>query len=139
MACAKVISDIEVLSADDVGRRRGWTDAEKIGIVEESLRGYRHGSAAARRHGISRSLLTRWRAEYCAGRLVGDRSVFTSVTVAPSAVSPAALREAPPMAPVATARETTIEIVLGNGPRMMVPASIDPAALARLLPVVDAP
>jgi len=63
MSCATVVSQIEVLPADDLGRRRHWTDEEKIRIVEESLRGYRQGSATARRYGLSRSLLTTWRFE----------------------------------------------------------------------------
>jgi len=40
-------------------------------------------------------------------------------------------------APAASAVETKIEIVLGNGRRVVAPVSIDPAALARLLPVLD--
>nr|WP_232237161.1 transposase [Thiosulfatihalobacter marinus] len=57
MACASVVSPIEIFAAEDVGRRRHWSDADKIRIVEESLRGYQQGSATARRYGISRSLL----------------------------------------------------------------------------------
>jgi len=52
---------IEVLSAADAVRRRHWSDADKLRIVEESLVGDRQVSATARRHGISRSLLTAWR------------------------------------------------------------------------------
>lgn len=138
MACAKVISEFEVLSAGDVGRRRGWTDEEKVRIVEESLLGHRQGSATARRVGISRSLLTRWRAEYRAGRLDRLGPAFTAVTVAPSA-GPAAVCEAPSPPVAVPTPEATIEIALRNGRRMTVPASIDPKVLARLLPAVDAP
>ncbi len=136
MACAKVISEFEVLAADDVGRRRTWTDEEKIRIVEESLRGHRQGSATARRLGISRSLLTRWRAEYRAGRLGSGVPMFTAVTLASGAASPV-ISEAPPPVGAAPAREATIEIVLRNGRRMIVPASIAPAVLARLLPILE--
>jgi transposase-like protein len=52
---------IEILSAEDVPRRRHWSDAEKIRLVEESYLGHRQVSATARRHGISRGLLTVWR------------------------------------------------------------------------------
>src|SRR5690606_40182742 len=69
MACASVVAPIEIFTADDVGRRRHWSDADKIRIVEESLRGYRQGSATARRYGISRSLLSIWRREYRNGTL----------------------------------------------------------------------
>ena len=51
MASAKVISEFEVLSATDVGRRRVWSAEDKIRVVEESLRGWRQGSATARRLG----------------------------------------------------------------------------------------
>ena len=138
MACAKVISDFEVLSAGDAGRRRDWTDEEKIRIVEESLLGHRQGSATARRVGISRSLLTRWRAEYRAGRLDQLGPAFTAVTMASSA-GPAAVCDAPSLPVAVPTPEATIEIALRNGRRMTVPASIDPKTLARLLPVVDAP
>lgn len=138
MACAKVISEFEVLPAGDAGRRRDWTDEEKIRIVEASLLGHRQGSATARRVGISRSLLTRWRAEYRAGRLGSVGPVFTAVTVTPS-TAPAAVCEAPPPPVAAPIPEAMIEIMLRNGRRMTVPASIDPKVLARLLPVVDAP
>ena len=138
MACAKVISDFEVLSAGDAGRRRDWTDDEKIRIVEESLLGHRQGSATARRVGISRSLLTRWRAEYRAGRLSRIGPTFTAVTVAPDA-APVVGCEGPSPPVAAPTTESTIEIVLRNGRRMAVPVSIDPKTLSRLLPVVDAP
>ena len=67
MACASVVSPIEIFAADEVGRRRHWSDADKVRIVEESLRGHRQGSATARRYGISRALLTIWRRDYRAG------------------------------------------------------------------------
>jgi transposase len=138
MACAKVGSDFEVLTADDVGRRRTWSDEEKVRIVEESLHGHRQVSATARRLGISRSLLTRWRAEYRAGRLGSGGATFTAVTLASSAASPTN-SEAPPLVAAAPAPEATIDIVLRNGRRVIVPASIAPAVLARLLPILEGP
>ena len=136
MACAKVISDFEVLTAGDLCRRRSWTDEEKIRIVEESLRGHRQGSVTARRLGISRSLLSRWRAEYRAGRLGSGVPTFTAVTLASGVASPDIGEEPSPLA-AAPAPEATLEIVLRNGRRMIVPASIAPAVLARLLPVLE--
>jgi transposase len=79
---------IEVLSADDLGRRRDWSDEEKVRIVEESLQGFRQGSVTARRYGLSRSLLTRWRREYRSGLLSGSASTgFVPLTISPSAAS----------------------------------------------------
>ena len=133
MSCATVISPIELLSVDDVGRRRDWSDEEKVRIVEESLQGFRQGSVTARRYGLSRSLLTRWRREYRSGLL----NVSASTGFVPLSISP------PPavsfeMAPSPTEDDRTIEIGLPNGRRLTIPASLDPTILARLLPVLDA-
>ena len=126
MACAKVISQFEVLAAGDAGRRRWWTDEEKARIVEESLRGHRQGSATARRYGISRSLLTRWRKEHRLGLLGGGPPArFSPVSVAPE----------PPTA--ATPAAETVEVMLVNGRRLTVSATIDSGVLRRLLEVLD--
>jgi len=45
----------------ETGRRRRWSEDEKLKVVLESLQGPRLVSATARRHGISRSLLLIWR------------------------------------------------------------------------------
>jgi transposase len=132
MACAKVISQFEVLAAGNAGRRRWWTDEEKARLVEESLRGHRQGSATARRYGISRSLLTRWRKEHRLGLLAGGPPTrFSPVSVAP---------EPPRMAnitPAATAAAETVEVTLVNGRRLTVSATIDPDVLGRLLGVLE--
>ena len=52
---------LERLEVVETGRRRRWTEDEKLRIVAESLSGSRQVSSTARRHGISRSLLTTWR------------------------------------------------------------------------------
>jgi transposase len=131
MACAKVVSDFELLAVEDAGRRRAWTDEDKVRIVEESLRGHRQGSATARRHGIARSLLTRWRAEYRAGLVGGGGPMFAPLDVTADALS------APRPASQDGSGAATIEIVLANGRRVIVPLSVDPVALARLLPVLE--
>jgi transposase len=134
MSCATVISPIEVLSADDLGRRRDWSDEEKVRIVEESLQGFRQGSATARRCGLSRSLLTTWRRQYRSGLL----SVSVSTSFVPLSISLPAAASSEMAAPPRPEDDKTIEIGLPNGRRLTIPASIDPTILARLLPVVDA-
>ena len=124
---------VEVLSVADSGRRRRWTTDEKIRIVEESFARPRAVSATARRHEISRALLTRWRADYRAGLLEGSRGP----AFAPLALVGEPVSMTPAAAPPASGVEAKVEIVLGNGRRVVVPASIDPGALARLLPVVE--
>jgi transposase len=133
MSCATIISPIEVLSADDLGRRRDWSDEEKVRIVEESLQGFRQGSATARRYGLSRSLLTAWRRQYRSGLL----SVSVSTSFVPLSISPPAT-PCEVTFPQSPEGNQTIEISLSNGRRLTIPASLDPAILARLLPVVDA-
>jgi transposase len=132
MACASVVSPIEIFAADEVGRRRDWSDEDKVRIVEESLRGYRQGSATARRYGISRSLLSIWRREYRSGTLgapdMGGGFVPVVMEGAPPALSERLSRE------VDNAR---IDITLTNGRRMTIPVSLAPAHLAALLAVLD--
>lgn len=54
-------AQIERLEVVETGRRRRWSDDEKLRIVLESLETPRAISSTARRHGISRSLLMTWR------------------------------------------------------------------------------
>lgn len=51
---------IERLEVVETGRRRRWSEGEKLKIVLESLQ-VLPGPATARRSGISRSLLLPWR------------------------------------------------------------------------------
>lgn len=130
---ATVISPVEVLSADDLGRRRDWSDEEKVRIVEESLQGFRQGSATARRYGLSRSLFTTWRREYRNGLL----SVSASLGFMPLSISPPAVASCERASP-RPEDDRTIEIGLPTGLRLTIPASLGPTILARLLPVLDA-
>jgi transposase len=121
--------EIEVLSAADAARRRHWSDADKLRIVEASFRGSRVVSATARAHGISRSLLTTWRRQFREGTLgtVERQPSFAPVLMAP---------EVAPRAEPASGAER-IEIVLGNGRRLIVGVGIEAAALARIVAVLE--
>src|ERR1019366_1738836 len=57
-------TQIERLEVVETGRRRRWSDDEKLRIVMESLQAPRAISSTARRHGISRSLLVTWRRSF---------------------------------------------------------------------------
>ena len=57
----KVSALPERLTVVELGRRRRWSEEEKLRIVLESLVAPRLVSAVARRHGITRSLLSDWR------------------------------------------------------------------------------
>ena len=135
MSDHKFRPEIEILSAADVPRRRHWSDADKIRIVEESFLGRRQVTATARRHGVSRSLLTIWRRQYRDGAPGADaRPAFIPLTLSPG--PPAAVPATAPMARRDTA-EVQLEIVLRNGRRLLAPSGVDPEVLARLLPVLD--
>jgi transposase len=54
-------AQVERLEVVDTGRRRRWSEDEKLKIVLESLQTPRQVAATARRYGVSRSLLLRWR------------------------------------------------------------------------------
>ena len=120
---------IEILSAEDAPRRRHWSDADKIRVVEESHLGHRQVSATARRHGISRSLLTVWRRQYRNGELaIASGPAFVPVKMAPDIDAHSPRQPAPAV---------QLEIVLRNGRRLLVFSSVDPDALARLLPILE--
>ncbi len=114
----------------DTGRRRRRSDAEKLRIVEESLAGRRLVAATARRHDMTRSLLTRWRGLYSEGRLSGGNVAgpsFAPVVVAPD----------PPAAAGAGLDASHVEIVLPNGRRIVIGAGVDASAPARVIAVTD--
>ena len=54
-----LMSEIEIIT--DGGRRRRWTAAEKLRIVEEALDDRASISVVARRNGVAPNLLYRWR------------------------------------------------------------------------------
>lgn len=132
MAYASVVSPIEIFAADEGGRRRHWSDEDKIRIVEESLRGFRQGSATARRYGISRSLLSIWRREYRSGTLgaSGAGGGFVPLVIAGAPPTPAEQ-------PSREADDARIDITLTNGRRMTISVSLAPSHLAALLAVLD--
>jgi transposase len=107
------------LEVIDSGRRRRWTEAEKLKIVRESLSGPRLTSATARGHGISRQLLLNWRKAWREGRLGGE-TIATGFV--PAMVAP----------PPETAGER-VEVVTANGRRVIVGTSLDVAVLVRIV------
>jgi transposase len=60
----KYSAQIGRLEVVETGRRRRWSEDEKLKIVIESLQTPRQVAATARRYGISRSLLLRWRQSF---------------------------------------------------------------------------
>ena len=78
------VSRLEVI---ETGARRRYTTAEKLRIVAESMAGPRLVSAVARRHNITRGLLSTWRKAVREGRL-GDEA--PRIAFAPALICEAA-------------------------------------------------
>jgi len=131
MDAHKFSSEVSRLEVVEVGRRRRWSLAEKLRIVEESLAAPRQVSATARRHGISRALLTSWRRAYLAGGRGQETPGFLPVTVAPS--PPAAV----PLPAPASRDSGRMEIVLVNGRRIVIGGDVDEVALARVVTALE--
>jgi len=120
---------VQRLDVVETGRRRRWSEDEKLRIVAESLSGPRLVSATARRHGISPSLLYTWRRAFRAERLdAGEGSVSGFV---PAMIIP---ETRPDRGASPTGR---MEIVIAKGRRIIVDADVDAAALARVISVLD--
>jgi transposase len=128
--------EVEILSVTDTGRRRRWTDAQKVRIVEESFGPRGSMAETARRHDVGRTLLVRWRRQYRNGELASGAAPlrFMPVTLAPPEA--AAQPPAPEPAPVPTSFDRA-EITLVNGRRLSVAATLDPGLLMRLVQVLD--
>jgi len=76
------MSEIEIIT--DGGRRRRWSSAEKLRIVEETLDGRESISVVARRNSVAPNLLYRWRRLMLEGGSVavaGDDDVTSNRTV----------------------------------------------------------
>ena len=77
-----LMSDIEIIT--DGGRRRHWSSAEKLRIIEETLDGRESISVVARLNGVAPNLLYRWRELMLEGASVavtGDDDVTSNKTV----------------------------------------------------------
>jgi transposase len=127
----KYSTQIERLEVVETGRRRRWSDDEKLRIVLESLRVPRAISSTARRYGISRSLLMQWQKLFCPtpNRAELERTGFVPATVVPD--SPPA-----PMSPAVPVSGRMV-IVVGKDRRVIVDAGVDATALARVLKVLE--
>jgi transposase len=121
-------TQLERLEVVETGRRRRWSDDEKLRIVTESFEAPRAISSTARRHGISRSLLMTWRRAFGPEPISAqsEQSGFARVVLA-AEVEPA----------VAATPSGRMVIVVGRDRRVIVDAGVDAAALARVLQVLE--
>ncbi len=115
---------IDRLEVVELGRRRRWSEDEKLKIVLVSLQSPRQVSATACRYRVSRSLLLKWRRSFrprqqaASGRQVG----FMPATVISESE--------PATAAVVAASGGTIEIEFATGTRMRIAGAVDPATVS---------
>ncbi len=109
------------LEVVETGRRRRWSEEEKLRIVLESLRKPRQVSETARRYGVSRSLLLNWRRLFRAEQNeAGSQLGFVQAKVMELAATPD---------PVGPTCGGTIEIEFAVGTRMRITGAVDAATL----------
>jgi len=123
------MTNVAVLSGPE--RRRRWTSAEKLRIVEESLAGEASVAEIARRHDIHPNVLHLWRRQVRtgvqsprgeAGTPPDGAIQFAAVSAAPEQRSLAATL---PVAPGGV-----IEIEFGTWARLRITGSVDMATLS---------
>jgi transposase len=123
-------TQVERLEVIETGRRRRWSDDEKLRIVMESLQAPRAISSTARRHGISRSLLMTWRRSF-RPEPVGPAAQQGGFVPAMIVAAETAPTEA------AAPANGRMVIIVGRDRRVIVDDSVDATALARVLQVLE--
>jgi transposase len=116
----------------ETGRRRRWSEDEKVRIVLESLAGPRLVSATARRHGVSRAQLLTWRR-----KMKVEREPTATPSFVPAVIEPERPVTRAPRAKSSGSLGRRIEIVLSRGRRVIVDADVDALALSRILDVLE--
>ncbi len=117
------IAQVSRLEVVETGRRRRWSEDEKLKIVLESLQAPRQVSATARRYGIARSQLLQWRRSFRAERKDAEQQIgFVPAMV---------VRDAEPAvpAPSGSSASGVIEIELATGAQMRITGAVDGATL----------
>jgi transposase len=119
-------AQVERLEVVETGRRRRWSEEEKLKIVLESLQAPRQVSATARQHGISRTQLLQWRRSFRAKQMgAAEQQIgFIPAMVVPEAVAGPAVS-----APAGLAGSGAIDIELASGARMRITGAVDAATL----------
>jgi len=120
---SRQVSRLEIV---ETGRRRRWSEAEKLRIVEESFSAPRMVSATARHHGVAKQLLFSWRKAYREGQLGGSQADG----FVPAQIVPEIQSTTERAAPAATG---TLEVVTANGRRVIVDRNVDVAVLLRIM------
>ena len=120
------------------GARRDYTVEEKAAFLAEAAEPGARVQAVAQRHGISPSLLHRWRRE-AEGRPVKHKKAPRPPRLVPLMIGPSAPAAVPEVValPSREAMGAAIEVVLRNGRVLRVGGEADVAAVARLAAALE--
>jgi transposase len=125
---------VEIFTGSE--RRRNYTPAEKVRIVEEAFRPGVIVKDVARRLGIHESLLYRWRRLMRAAAPTGGLPSFVPVTITPEPdmAEASVLPSAPssPSTPAAVAG-AVLEVMLPDGVRVRLEGAVDPTLATAVL------
>jgi transposase len=127
---------VTVLSGPE--RRRRWTTAEKLRIVEECLAAETSIVEVARRHGVHPNQLHGWRRQARLGLLGADVAVVTQdCRFVPIAVAPSENKDCKQPKAAVDAAPPIIELVLRNGLVLRLPENVTPARAAALVEALE--
>jgi transposase len=113
-------------------RRRRWTTAEKLRIVEESLSSGLSAADFSRQRDIHPNLLHSWRRQVKAGELPSPDGEARFVPVAVTAQS-----NVPVMPESDAVAGTMLEVVLRNGRILRLPGGAVPSRVAQLADALE--
>jgi transposase len=124
------VTTVTILSGPE--RRRRWSTAEKLRIVEESLAPGASVVEVARRHDVHRNLVTVWRRQARTGVLAFGPGPMQRQD---DEVGFAAVSLAPDRQPLTASPETcgAIEIEFAAGARMRITGAVDAATLTAVV------
>ena len=123
---------VEVLTGSE--RRRNYTLAEKLRLVDEAFRPGVVVKQAASRLGVHESLLYRWRGQLpVTGTAVADPPDFIRVTLTPEPTAPEVpvMKLAEPVLP--SVAPAILEITLPGGARVRLEGPVDPVLATAIL------
>lgn len=126
---------VTVLSGPE--RRRRWTTAEKLRMVEECLAAEIPVVEVARRYGVHPNQLHGWRRQARLGHLGTDVALAQERRFVPIAVMPDKSRVCDQPEATISVAPAIIELVLRNGRVLRLPEGVTPARAAALAEALE--
>ena len=129
-----------VEAAMGAGRRRRWSDDEKLRIVRETLRPGAVAQIVADQHGIGTGLLYTWRKQMLTAAMTGFAAVeMVAEPQMPSLLVAPAVADEPPHDPGSSSAAVgiAVEVDLPNGARVRVGNGASAALLCGVFAALD--